>query len=270
VQNTANITGLDGMPYGDEDYQWGLEGLLNGLSQLQGAEYTQLKAHVFSAASDGMGETHTRKELTEGLKALFVSDPKGIAIEIANNSNHFVSSPTAFSFFFKEAIFNNPDPNGEFIEAVSSTLKNLYQEATDGSLSESDNEDSSMTLGVLFGSLRAAFDDAKADNKADQQAVRNIVNVLTGFATIYPGISTQLSAIKDGIVVPIFSDLFNSSNRVQAEKMNLIDDKFHEILRVMLAGLNGYKEETGRSIRSEFTSAFALTHNEGTNKLGKI
>lgn len=270
VQHTANIRGLDGMPYGDEDYQRGLAGLLSGLSQLQGEAYTGLKAHVFSVACDAMGETHTREELTEGLKTLFVSDPKRIAMEIINNSNHFVSSPTAFSFFFKEAIFNNPDPKGEFVEAVSSTLKDLYQEATDGSLSESDNENSSMTLGVLFGSLRAAFNDAKADNKADQEAVRNIVNVLTGFATIYPGISTQLSAVKDGIVVPVFSDLFNSSNRMQAEKMNLIDDKFHEILRVMLAGLNGYKQETGRSIKSEFSSAFALTHDEGTNILRKI
>jgi hypothetical protein len=271
VKHSAKATiGLDGLAYYDEYYQQGFDGLLKGLSQLQGEQYTDLKAHLFSTTSDAMGEHYTRKELTEGLKALFVSDPEGIAMEIMSNSNHLIASPTAFSFFFKEAIFNNPNPNDKFIEAVSLTLKDLYKNATDSSMGELEDETSSMTLGLLFGSLRAAFDDAKVDNKADQDAVRNMVNVLTGFATIFPQISTQLAAAKDGVVVPTFDFLLNGNNRLQAEKLDLIDDKFHEILRVMLAGFNGYKEETGRSIRSDFSSAFALTHDEGANKLGKI
>jgi hypothetical protein len=72
VQHSAKATpGLDGLPYYDQYYQQGVDGLLRGLSQLQGDEYTKLKAHVFSAANDAMGEQYTRKGLTEGLKALF-------------------------------------------------------------------------------------------------------------------------------------------------------------------------------------------------------
>jgi hypothetical protein len=171
VQGTVNITGLDGLPYGDEGYQQGIEGLLSGLSQLQGEEHTELKAHVFSAASDAMGETHTRKELIEGLKALFVSDPKGIAMEISYTSNNIIQSPTAFTFLFKETIFRKPNLDNGFIKAVSSTLKNLYQDASSNELSEAKNASSARTLGHIFGSLKAAFEGAKADNQTDQETL---------------------------------------------------------------------------------------------------
>jgi hypothetical protein len=265
VQGTVNITGLDGMPYGDEDYQQGLEGLLNGLSQLQGEAYTELKAHVFSAASDAMGETHTREELTEGLKALFVSDPKGIAVEIANNSNNKIHSTAAFSFFLKEAIIDNP--NDEFTETLSLILKDLYQQATDSSISESENEKNSIALGVLFGNLRAAFDDAKAENAVDQDAVRNIANALAGLMTLFPVISIPLSATKDGIVVPFFDAVLNINNRAQVENMVLIDDKFYEIAEAMIAGFNGYRQHAGRNIGSVFDSAFSRSQSYSNNRL---
>lgn len=267
VQGTVNIIGLDRMPYGDEDYQQGLEGLLGGLSQLQGEAHTELKAHVFSVACDAMGETHTRKELTEGLKALFVSDPKGIAMEIANNLNNEIHSTSAFSFFLKEAIFNNPNPNDKFTEALSLVLKDLYQEATDCSMSESENEKSSITLGVLVGNLRAAFDDAKAENAANQEALCNIANALTGLTTLFPGISIPLSATKDAIVVPFFDAVFNINNRAQAKNMNLIDDKFYEIAEAMIAGFNGYRQSAGRNMGSVFDSAYSRSQSYSDNRL---
>lgn len=269
VQGTVNITGLDGSPYGDEDYQRGLEGLLSGLSRLQGEKYTTLKAHVFSAASNAMGETHVREALTEGLKALFVSDPKGIAMEIKHGSSDFIQSNTAFSFFFKETLFNNLDFEDKFINAVSLTLKDLYQDATNGSLSQIENENSSMTLGVLFGSLQAAFEDAKLDNRADQDAVHNMVNVLTGFATIFPGISIGLAAAKDGIVVPFFSNLFNGSNRTQAEKMELIDETFNKLVGAMTAGFNGHRKQTGGNMGGFFNYERTTAERDGANGLGK-
>jgi hypothetical protein len=267
VQGTVNITGLDGMPYGDKDYQQGIEDLLIGVSQLQGEKYTELKAHVLSAASDAMGEVYTRKELTEGLKALFVSDSTGIAMEMANNLNNEIHSTSAFSFFLKEAIFNNPNPNDEFTKAVSLVLKDLYQEATDSSISESENEKSSITLGVLFGNLRAAFDDAKAENAADQDAVRNMANALTGLTTLFPGISIPLSATKDAIVVPFFDAILNINNRAQAKNMDLIDDKFYEIAEAMIAGFNGYRQNTGRNMGSVFDSAFSRSQSYSDNRL---
>jgi hypothetical protein len=270
VQNTANITGLDRMSYGDEDYQRGLEGLLSGLSQRQGKEYTELKAHVFSAASDGMGETHTRKELTEGLKALFVSDPKGIAMEISNTSNDAIQNNTAFSFFFKEAIFNNPDSEGKFIKAVSLTLKDLYQDATNSLLSEKENIMSSQALGLLFGSLQAAFNDAKVENAADQDGVGNMVNALTGLATLFSGISIALSATKDAFVVPFFSNLFNSGNRAQAEQMDLIDGTFDKLLGAMIAGFNGYVEQTNRfAVGNHFETRCNSAESAGDKNLNK-
>jgi hypothetical protein len=271
VQGTVNVTGrADGFPYGDENYQQGLEGMLSGLSQLQGEEHTELKAHVFSAASDAMGETHTREELTEGLKALFMSDPKGVAMEISNTSNDAIQSPTAFSFFFKEAIFNNPDPDNKFIEAVSLTTKELYKDATNSSLSEKENVMSSQALGLLFGGLQAAFNDAKVENAADQDAVRSMANALTGLVTLFPGISIPLSATKDAIVVPFFGDLFNRGNRAQAEKMDLIDQTFNKLLGAMIAGFNGYTEQTDRfTVGGHFEIRRNSAEFAGNNNLNK-
>jgi hypothetical protein len=260
---------LDGYSYGDENYQRGLESLLSGLSQLQGKEYTELKAQVFSAASEAMGETHNRKALTEGLKALFVSDPRGIATEIKHNLSNSIQSSTAFSFFFKETIFNNPDPDNKFIEAIASITKELYQNAVDSSLLESESEDSAMTLGLLFGSLRAAFNDAKVENAADQDAVRNMANALTGLATLFPGISVPLSATKDAVFNPVFGGLFNRDHRAQAEKIDLIDDTFNKLIDAMNAGFNGYRKQTGGHTGNFFSIERTTIESDGNNVLGK-
>jgi hypothetical protein len=268
VQDTINIIGKsDRFPYGDEDYQRGLEGLLRGLSQRQGEEYTELKAHVFSAASDAMGETHTREELTEGLKELFVSDPKEIAMKIEKSRHNDTRNDTAFSYFFKEAVFNNPDPNDKFFKVISLTLKDLYQETANNSLSEIENTRNAKILGHLFGSLQVAFESAKSDNKTDQASVGNGINALVGLAAIFPQISTQLSATKDGIVVPILDTVFNINNRRQAQYMNLVDDKFDEIEDAMLAGFNGYEEDTNRRVGNDFDSGSNRVHRRASEAL---
>jgi hypothetical protein len=258
VQHSAKATpGLDGLPYYDQYYQQGVDGLLRGLSQLQGDEYTKLKAHVFSAANDAMGEQYTRKGLTEGLKALFTSDAKGIAIEVQNASENDIQSLSAFAYFFKETIFDYPDSESQFLEAVSTTLKSLYQSATDDSIDETENELNARALGLMFGNLQAAFEVAKADNQMNQNAVQNTINILTGFATIYPHLSRQIGALKDGAIVPFFDALLNGKRRRQTQDIDLIDTIFGKLEGAILAGFNGYLEHTGRTSRDVYDLASA-------------
>lgn len=270
LEHSATATrGLYGSTYYDEDYQRGFDGLLQGLSRLEGSAYTELKAHVLSVASDAMGETYTRPGLTQALQDLFVSDPQGIAMEISNSGNNDVQSPTAFSYLFKQAIFEKPNQNNEFIDAVSATLRDLYVKATNDSLSEAKNASGGKTLGHTYGSLQSAFESAISNNKADQETVRNKINALVGFGTALPQYGTGIGALKDGAVVPLLSTLFNSKHREQENNMHLINKIFDKLEDAMQAGFNGYEKATARRIGNDFNTGFDRVYRRSSETLSK-
>jgi hypothetical protein len=109
----------------------------------------------------------------------------------------------------------------------------------------------------MFGNLQAAFEVAKADNQMNQNAVQNTINILTGFATIYPHLSRQIGALKDGAIVPFFDALLNGKRRRQTQDIDLIDTIFGKLEGAILAGFNGYLEHTGRTSRDVYDLASA-------------
>lgn len=187
--------GLEIPPLGDQFHSdWslmkgeGLERIVGMTADLKGDEYGDFRARVFRDAATALKDTHTgdhlRQSLVDNLKKLFMSDPRGLVDKLFNNNgatdSPYDSTGQALSLFLRDALFANPDPNGEFVQTVSKLMGDIRADMLDaGNLDKNpNNEYYAKILGDVLGSVASAYKRAVEDNGEDQKMREALVGTV--------------------------------------------------------------------------------------------
>jgi hypothetical protein len=170
----------------------GLEQVVGMMANYDGPDAQMTKARVFSTAAqtlDDMGNDNA--SLRAGMDQLFLSDSRGIAEWLGNGTRpdqaHLPaverqSNPLLdvngeyLSRYFRESVFENPNPNGAVVQHVNS----LVDEMKDDLLRANGDERESIghALGYMVGSAALGYAAARDANKDSREAREALLNMM--------------------------------------------------------------------------------------------
>ena len=251
--------GLELPPLGDSyHHDWavlkgeGLEHLVGMTADLKGADYADFRARVFRDAATALKDTHTgdrlRQSLVDSLQKLFLSDPRGIVERLFNNNtagnSPYDRSGQALSLFLREAIFANPNPDGEMVKALSDLMGGLRADMLDANNvgKNPNNEYYAKVLGDVLGSVAAGYKRAVKDNGEDQKAREALVGTLVGLAAKpidvgSGGVANLAKGEAEKLVTSLLSDFLNGGLKADAKGMETI---LHQLFDTAFAGARDF------------------------------
>jgi hypothetical protein len=235
----------------------GLEQVVGMMANYDGPDAQMKRAQVFTAAAktlDDMGSDNA--SLRAGMDQLFLSDSLGLVEWLGNGSRPDQAHLPAverehnpvedfngeyLSRYFRESVFENPDPNGAVVQHVNS----LVAETKDALLRASGDERDHIghVLGYMVGSAAVGYAAARDANKDSQEAREALVNMLfqpiqgaaSGAAAGAGGPVAGLLAGKvTGAGAEAMVDFLN--NGLQEEQLNM-DQLRNSIFRNLYSGL---------------------------------
>ena len=197
AQETTKLlqNGLAVPPVGDQFHSdWalmkgdGLERVVGMTGNLKGSEYGDFRARIFRDAATILKDTRTgdplRQSLTDNLKTLFTSDPRGLVDKLFDNNgatdSPYDSTGQALSLFLRDALFANPESDGEFVNTVSKLMGDIRADMlnADNLGKNPNNEYYGKILGDVLGSVASAYKRAVEDNGEDQKTREALVGTV--------------------------------------------------------------------------------------------
>ncbi len=260
--------GLAMPPLGDTyHYDWslmkgeGLERVVGMAADLKGADYSDFRARVFRDAATVLKDTHTgdrlRQSLVDNLQKLFLSDPRGIVDKLFDNNgpdSPYDGSGQALSLFLREAVFANPNPDGEMVNAVSNLMGDLRADMLnpDNKGKSPNNEYYAKLLGDVLGSVASAYKRAVKDNGEDQKTREALVGTLVDLAAkpIEVGGGEVGSMAKEQakeLVKSLLSDFLNGDLKADEKGMQTILNKLFD---TAFAGARDFDSKNGTNIEA--------------------
>ena len=117
------------------------------------------------------------------MQKLFLSDSRGIVDKLFNNNgpdSPYDTTGQALSLFLRDAVFANPNPDGEMVNAVSKLMGDLRGDMLnpDNIGKTPNNEYYAKLLGDVLGSVASGYKRAVKDNGEDQKAREALVGTL--------------------------------------------------------------------------------------------
>ncbi len=236
--------GLSTPPIGDSMRpEWdlfraeGIERLVGMTADLRGEAFADFRGRVFRDGSNALGKYRAGSSLTEpllnNLKTLFESNPRELVDSLFNNTglpgSPFDQTGQALSYFFRDALFGNPDPKDPFVSTVSDIMGDLRAEMLNPDNLNSDtfdNERYAKVLGDMLGSIAVGYGRAVKQNGNDQKANEALVKTLVGLASkpLKAGgtVGSIAKSQAENIVTNLFSDLLNGDLKAEAKNMQEI------------------------------------------------
>lgn len=261
--------GLEIPPLGDRyHHDWsmmkgeGLERVVGMAADLKGGDYADFRARVFRDAASVLSKTDTgddlRQSLVDNLKELFLTDPRGLVDKLFNNTgaanSPYDTTGQALSLFFREALFANPEPEGQFVQTVSKLMGDIRADMlnADNLGKDPNNERYAKLLGDVLGSVAAGYERAFKDNGEDQKANEALVGTVIDLIAkpIEVGGGQVGSMAKDqakALAKSLFGDLLNGDLEADEAGMRKVLDKLFESA---FAGARDFDSRNGTNIEA--------------------
>ncbi|WP_257459287.1 hypothetical protein [Archangium lipolyticum] len=233
----------------------GLEQVVGMMANYNGPDAQLHKAQVFGTAARTLDEQgNDNASLRAGLDQLFLSDSRGIVEWLSDGTRPdeaglpasgrranpaMDAKGEALSLYFRESVFENPDPNGAVVQQVNTLVGELKGELLGASTQDERNRVGGF-LGYLVGTAALGYEGAYDANKDSQEARAALVNMifkplegkLTGAATAAGGPAAGLLAGeisktgKEALIDFLNSGLKDDQNRMGELFDNVLTDVF--------------------------------------------
>ncbi|MFY0530200.1 hypothetical protein ACN28I_45885 [Archangium gephyra] len=169
----------------------GLEQVVGMMAHYDGPDADFTKTNVFKTAAYALEESGgDNPALVSGMEELFMSDSRAITEWMASGTRpddptHQIPNPAedprgkALGIFFQEAVFENPDPQGEVVMEMN-RLMSEYRGEMMSSNDPAVYDHAGRHIGYLLGAIGEGYEAAAAENKDTQEAREALVNMAWG------------------------------------------------------------------------------------------
>lgn len=236
----------------------GLEQVVGMMANYNGPDADLHKAQVFATAANTLDrQGNDNASLRTGLDQLFLSDSRNIVEWLSDGTRpDDASLPAsqrranpamdargeALSRYFRESVFENPDPNGAVVRQVSTLVDQMKTELVGASSQDARNRVGGF-MGYLIGTAALGYETAHTENKDSQAARAALVNMvfkpitgqITGAASAAGGPAAGLLAGQiTGAGTEALIHFLNSGLRDQSNRMS---ELFTNVLTSVFSGV---------------------------------
>lgn len=190
----------------------------------------------------------------------FASDPQSVKEELIKNYGQGIEQ------LLQGILLSQEKPSDATIHAFSKLIAEVYQNATNSNLSQSENKTHAETLGMILGGLGGLRNEVIAKRKVrffnwwydytelDKRWLALFTDIF--FMDLSHESHMKFISTSSTSNVNEVAESLTKINHIKQKKGDdLVGEAIDKIVESVIADFNGYKEKTGRNIRTVFNGA---------------
>lgn len=202
-------------------------------------------------------------ETQSGLYTHFIKDSQCGKEKLIENYG------TGIDKLLQDILLGQEQPSEATLKAFSQLFAEAYRNALNDDLSESDNATCAQILGVIVGGLSGLREQVLAERKArflarwynykelDKRWLALFTDIVS-LDLLYELPEDIVKIARTGAVNNFAESLMRSDYAKQVQDDDLVDKMIYQILDVVIARFNGYKQETERSLKTIFSATWVM------------